>query len=447
MNTGTHLRAIWRRRWAVLAVAVVAALLVFGLRTAQDETFAAQADVFLVPAPNTPGTSNEVERLTIYYAQLVTDPRVVADASRRFGQPLVVDDVKQLVDVTSPEDGQLTVVARQPTDVRAAALANAVADALSAGAALDQAEAQRRELAPLVAEIEELQEQLGELPPDDPARGALETRLEQTEQARVDALSVSRARLDVVRRAQADDAVSSPRPARDALLAFLLVGIVGAELAALAAVRRRGIEGGDPVPVIESWSALPVFRVGPSRYGPDESGAAVRFLRADEEPRPLYVAPLTPGPHTEVGIGHLLDALVALGGRTTWVDLRADHSRPAVPRGAEVVRPRGKDLERTAQHRPSPTVVTADAWESSELLRLAELLPGTCVLLVDAGRARQPELVEALQVLGLADLPPEAVLVVEGSRPGVPGAPRLAALLPQRFQPPAPARPSGAVVA
>lgn len=431
----------------MLAAAVVAGLLVLGLRTAQDETFSAQADVFLVPAKSTSSSSNEVERLTIYYAELVMDPRVVADASRRLGRPLVVGDVKRLVDVTSPEDGRLTVVARQPTDQEAAALANAVADALATGASLDQAEAQRRELAPLVAEIADLQEQLAELSPDDPARGALETRQERTEQARVDALSASRARLDVVRRAQADDAVSSPRPVRDALLAFVLVGIVGAELAALAAVRRRGVEGGDPVPVIEGWSSLPVFRVGPSRHGPDESGAALRFLRADDEPRPLYVAPLTPGPRTDVGVEHLLDALGALGGRTTWVDLRADHSRPPVPRGAEVVRPRRKDLERTAQHRPQPTVVTADAWESPELLRLAELLPGTCVLLVDAALARQPELVEAVEVLGFADLAPQAVLVVDGSRTGGLRGPRLSSLVPLRSRRPTPAGPSGAIVA
>lgn len=447
MNTGTHLLAIWRRRWAVLAVAVAAGLLVLGLRTAQDETFAAQADVFLVPPENTSSSSNEVERLTIYYAQLVMDPRVISDAASRLGRPLSVADVKRLVDVSSPEDGQLTVVARQPTDQDAAELTNAIADALSTGASLDQAEAQRRELAPLVSEIEDLQQQLAELPPDDPARNALESRQERTEQARVDALATSRARLDVVRRAQADDAVSSPRPVRDALLAFLLAGIVGAELAALAAARRRGVEGGDPVPVIERWSDLPVFRVGPSRYGPDESGAALRFLRGDEQPQPLYVAPLVPGPGTATALEHLLDALGALGGRTTWVDLRADHSRPPVPRGAEVVRPRRKDLERAAQHRPPPTVVTADAWESPELLRLAELMPGTCVLLVDAAVARQPELLEAVEVLGLADLTPQAVLVVDGPRPSVLLPARLSALVPTPLRRAAPTPPSGAIVA
>lgn len=447
MDTGTHFRAIWRRRWVVLAAALAAGLLVLVLRIAQDETYSAQADIFLVPAPNTSSASNEVERLTIYYGQLVTDPRVVADMSRRAQLPLTVGESKRLVDVSSAEDGQLTVVAEQPTDVRAATLANAAADALAAGAALDQAEAQRRELAPLVDEIEELQAELQELSADSSRRRVLEGRLERAEQARVDALSVSRARLDVVRRAEADDAVSSPRPVRDALLAFVLVGIVGAELAALAAVRRRGVEGGDPVPAVESWSELPVFRVGPSRYGPDESGAALRFLQADEEPRPLYVAPLAPGASTDIGLEHLLDALAALGTRTTWVDLRADHALPPVPRGAEVVRPRRKDLERAAQHRPQPTLVTADAWESPELLRLAELLPGTCVLLVDAARARQPELAEAIEVLGLADLTPQAVLVVEGSRPGGLRAPRLTTLLPSLTRRTTRTGPSGAVAA
>lgn len=426
----------------MLAAALAASLLVLAVRTAQDETYSAQADVFLVPAPNTSSASNEVERLTIYYGQLVTDPRVVADASRRALLPLGVSDVKRLVDVTSPEDGRLTIVARQPTDEQAAVLANAVADALSAGAARDQAEAQRRELAPLVAEIEDLQNELQALSPDDPARGVLEGRRERAEQARVDSLSVSRARLDVVRRASPDDAVSSPRPVRDAVLAFVLVGIVGAELAALAAIRRRGVEGGDPVPTIEQWSDLPVFRVGPSRYGPDESGAALRFLRADGEPRPLYVAPLTPGPSTDVGVEHLLDAFGALGNRTTWVDLRSDHERPPAPHGTEVVRPRRKEVDRAAQHRPTPTFVTADAWESPELMRLAELLPGVCVLMVDATTARHPELSEAVDVLGLADLAPQAVLVVEGPRPSG----RLS--LPQlRFWRTPRAGPAGAVAA
>lgn len=404
MDTGTHLRAVWRRRVPVLLAAVLAALAVFALRSATPATWSAQADLYLVPG-TVAESDAEVGRLTAFYAEIVRDPRVVADVLRRSRLPLQAADLTDLVDVTSPEDGQLTVVAQQPTPERAAVLADATAAALSAGAAKDQAEAQKLELQPLQTELGVLEAQLAALPAADPGRVLLQARVDRVDQARVDRLSGVRARLDLVRRAQVDDAVRAPRPGRDATLAFLLVLVLGAEAAALLAARRRGLEGGDPVPALESWTGLPVFRTGSSRHGPDESASAVRFLRSEAGDRPVYLVGLERAPGSAAALERLVASAALQQSATTWVALGPDDAAPsAAPDGVEL-------LQHSPAQLPARGLVTAQEWTDEALAGLSRTSPGPCALVVSASRARRPQVDEALRVMRLAGPPPSAVVV------------------------------------
>lgn len=406
MDTGTHLRAIWRRRWAVLAPAVVVALVVLVLRATAPTLYAAQADLFLVPGGTSSDEPLELERLSAFYVEIVSDPRIVADLQRRSGLTLSAEELDDALEVSAPEDTLITVVARQPTAARAAALADATAEALGGGAAADQAEAQKVELEPLDAELADLAAQLAALEPGDPQREALVARQERAVQARVDRLSQPRARLDLVRRADPDDAVRQPQPLRDAALAFLLTLIVAAEVAALLAARHRGLEGRDPSPVLEAWTGLPAFRLGDGRHGADQTAAAMVFLEQRTRGSSLFVAPVKAGPDAD-GTAALLAARMRRNGEVVWVRLTEDPDARQAPDGVRVRRavlpaPRTADL-----------VSTAAGWQDAALLQAAAAQPGPLVLLVQAENADQRSVQEAVRVLSHTGTPAVAVLVTE----------------------------------
>ena len=308
--------------------------------------------------------------------------------------------------MSAPEDTLITVVARQPTAARAAALADATAEALGGGAAADQAEAQKVELEPLDAELADLAAQLAALEPGDPQREALVARQERAVQARVDRLSQPRARLDLVRRADPDDAVRQPQPLRDAALAFLLTLIVAAEVAALLAARHRGLEGRDPSPVLEAWTGLPAFRLGDGRHGADQTAAAMVFLEQRTRGSSLFVAPVKAGPDAD-GTAALLAARMRRNGEVVWVRLTEDPDARQAPDGVRVRRavlpaPRTADL-----------VSTAAGWQDAALLQAAAAQPGPLVLLVQAENADQRSVQEAVRVLSHTGTPAVAVLVTE----------------------------------
>lgn len=413
MDTGTHLRAIWRRRWLVLAAATALALVVLLLRASQAPIYSTSSDLFLVVPQSSGDATATNDRLTASYSELIRDERIVADLLRRSALPLSPADVRADVSVASPGSGQLTVTARESTPERSARLANAAALSLSAGADGNEAEVVKRQLAPLQSDIDALTTQLETVPGGSPAATALNAQIGSAASSKATLISAPRVRLDVVRPADPLDATHTPNPVRDAVLAFLLGFIVAAEAAALLAARRRGLEGRDPVPSLEAWSALPVFRVGPNRYGPDEGAAALRFLQAGS-PGALYLVPVLASPASGVAVRTLLQLLADAPDRASWLPLSAELGGPAGPAGVDMLRSPA-ELPATEQ---SAVLVSAPAWEDPALLALAETAPGRCALIVDAGRVREPQLREALRVLGYADLSPQLLLVVESAQAG-----------------------------
>lgn len=420
MDTGTHLRAIWRRRGWIIAGAVLVGLAVLLLRMAAPSTYTAQATLFLVLGEREANLNDgSLRRLTAAYVQLRNDESVIADAARRAGEP--ASALAASVSTSSGVDGQVVVTASRPTAQEAAVVANAFADAVSNGARRDQIEAQRRELAPLDAELQATRQQLEELPPGSSEAQQLESRAARAEQARIDRLAAPRTRLDVVERAQPREAVRTPRPRRDAGLAFVLALILLSELAALRAARRQALEGPDAVAALEEWTTLPVFRVGATKSSPDETAAAVRFLRSDS-PAPerlIALAPLAPldaSPASKRAIAEFVGAVAEAEGSTTWLDL--DGSGALGDRSTAVVHRVEPDIDEVRRWlRPGATAVaSAEAWESPALVRLGEVAPVVAALVVDAGAARRKGFEEAVRVLGLAAVQPVAVLVVEPPR-------------------------------
>ncbi len=225
-------------------------------------------------------------------------------------------------------------------------------------------------------------------------------------QARVDRLSQPRARLDLVRRADPDDAVRQPQPLRDAALAFLLTLIVAAEVAALLAARHRGSKAATRRRSLEAWTGLPAFRLGDGRHGADQTAAAMVFLEQRTRGSSLFVAPVKAGPDAD-GTAALLAARMRRNGEVVWVRLTEDPDARQAPDGVRVRRavlpaPRTADL-----------VSTAAGWQDAALLQAAAAQPGPLVLLVQAENAEQRSVQEAVRVLSHTGTPAVAVLVTE----------------------------------
>lgn len=416
MDTGTHLKAIWQRRWQVVAAALLAALAVFTLRASSTTIWTSEASLFLAPAAGAAAQEGDVARLTAAYVELIFDPGVSADAVRRDGGAVSLADLTDLVEVSSTAGGEITVSGHGLSAGAATTLTNAVADALSVGARADQVEALRRDLDPLDAELASLAQQLASLRAGAPDQARLLNLQDRALTARIDQLAAPRARLDVVRRARAADAQSSPNALRDAVLAFLLVAIVAAEVAAVRAARRQGLDVGDPVQLLGSWTSLPVFRLDEDG-GADQRAAALRFLDANTAGLPvLYLAPLNPTPATQQGVGRMVEAVFERYGPGEWTQLES--ATPSTPPQG-VLRPDPGELAGLARRlvRSGPLVISAPGWESEALLDSATALPGVCLLVVDVDEGRRPLVQEALRVLSYTGLPPLGVLVVVGRSP------------------------------
>ncbi|MCU1692038.1 MAG: hypothetical protein JWM64_1129 [Frankiales bacterium] len=377
----------------MLLAALLVGGLVLGARLAQEPVYTVDADLFLVAGDvNGSDQDAEVERLSVFYAQIVNDPRVVADVARRAGRPLTDGELRGHLDVSSPSKGQLTVTVQQPTAVRAVRLASAVGDAMALAATRDQDAARDRDLAPLQTELAAVASGLRSVGGDDAARQALLDRQQRALEARGERLAARPARLDVVRRPTGPgSAVRTPDAARDGVLAFLVTLVLAAEVAALLAARRKGLEGRDPVPALTAWTGLPVLRVGANHNGPDETVAAARMLRGLADGGPVRLAALDPSPAAVEG---------------------AEAVQTAVEAGASARAGVGRAL---GEGSPGRVQVLA-SWDDPQLFEEAERAPGVCALVVDARLVRQPGLEEAVRVLGYGGAAPAALLVVDGRR-------------------------------
>jgi hypothetical protein len=424
MDAGTHLRAIWRRRWYVLGGALLLALAVLGLRAAQVPQWTAEATLFVVPGGDAGrDVTRDVQRLALTYAELATADEVLTDVAGE----LVATTASQVGDettVTATEDGEVLVVAAARTASGAAQLANALGDALSAAADREQQRSLQRDLRPLEAELTSLRSQLA----GNPDNAQLAGRLEALEQARLDRLGIAPARLDVVAQARAHAAERVPEPLRDAAYAGVLALILLAELAALVATRRGGIEGRDALTVVRSWTGVPAFRAGRGRHGGDQGLAAVLHVASGlpaGAPVVLALASAAQPAHLGIAVRSILASGTVLYGPATLVDLRldaADDQVAGLADSVDVVRDPHVDLSAlgtdATSTRPSRdlTVIVADAWDDPDLLLVTRTMRAVTVLVLDAGTARRRVVREAVETLATLRTAPVATLVVAVDR-------------------------------
>lgn len=228
----THpLRIVWGYRWWLLGFAVAVAVLVFVLRSGAAEEYEARSVTQVVSGRQSSGEfvdSAELLQLTNLYAELGRS-QAVQDAAAAELDPEAEDPVLPApVDVTARESLQLVDITATSGDPELAAeVANAYAAAFASYIDSEQAGQTAAALERVDERIADLEAEL-EASGDEPASSTELVAL-QTQAAEIQGRASNAIRQ--LQPASVPSAPASPKPARDAVLAFLTALAVGAAAA------------------------------------------------------------------------------------------------------------------------------------------------------------------------------------------------------------------------
>ena len=346
------LESMWRYRYAVAIAALVGGLLGWLVSSAQDPVYAAVSRVFLLD-PSDPGLleinarNTDMERYTLQQAERMTSRPVLEAAAGALPNSPSPEGLARAVEAEPDvelEAVEVSASSGQPE--RAAAIANAVVAAYEDLAAQDtqrEAEAAISVIEEQIAELQEQLENVGTDPTDlveaSRARTLTEQILALDSQASEIAAraAILGSGVDVVEDAGVPEAPVAPSPARDAVLAAILLG----GLAAAAAYWRSGrvadhaVTSSDPASVlgVPLLGEVPRYRTSGRRTLADGlrlSPAAVeayqfvlssmQFALAEIDGRTVLVTSASPGEGKTVSALQLAAASVRDGRRTTLVD-------------------------------------------------------------------------------------------------------------------------------
>jgi capsular exopolysaccharide synthesis family protein len=266
-----HLRIIWQWKWRVLGMSILVAGLVFGWRSSQPKIFTAAALVNVVPARAQEAkdvTQEDALFASESYAELATTRPLLARTAASLTPPLSVQEIEQRVKVATKSAGYIDVSATAPTPTAASALAQALSQGLVDDVASRQAGQTTQLLRPVEAQVTDLEARLTSLPQTDPRRETLRLQYEALVQNAAETQLRPVDRLSVVTPADAPNVPTSPRPTRDAALAFLTALVLNSELAVLLVRVGDRFTGDDVAATIGSEIDLPVLAEVPQ--GDDE---------------------------------------------------------------------------------------------------------------------------------------------------------------------------------
>jgi capsular exopolysaccharide synthesis family protein len=324
---------VWRRRWLVAAVVVAVTVAVYLVSKAITKQYQAKAQV-QVQAQNLDsqlfGDQSSTGSLDQALAQAeltAKTPRLAFLAARRLHPP--PDDPQSLIrriNVSSDRDaGVLIIKAKDASPRRAAAIANAFAGGvISSRTARAHAQIDRA--------ISQLRQQRAALPAAD-ARGRRDI---SDDIQRLQALRASQAFVDqFVQPALVPKAPFSPRPARNAAVAFLLGILIALGLAYLLERLDRRLRDGDEVVALAGAPLLGEIPPSAAPGGEGEVHEAFQMLRAnltyfdiDRRLESVLVAsPLQGDGKTTVALG-LARAAAGAGKDVVLVDTDLRHPGP-----------------------------------------------------------------------------------------------------------------------
>lgn len=347
MDLFERFRVILRRRWAILIASLAVAGLVFGFSLTRPKVYQAKALISVTSgrAAGESVTQQATVFLTRSYAELAETRPVLLDAVTRSGASLSAAEARRRITVTAADDvGFLTIAAEGRSPAAATALAQGAADALLASVAEERARSLADAVGPLEAEIRGLEAELAALPAG-AARTPLEVRYEALVRAATERRLAPADRLSVVSAARAEPDPVSPRPVRNALLAFMAAIVVNAEaVIVIEAVTDRfhtresdervsqvvGLPVLARVPVGETEATLEAFR---------RLRTNLVFMQTTAPIRTIAMVSTNPGAGKTFSAVHLALAMASLDVPVALID--ADLRRPSIHRATGLDRAPG----------------------------------------------------------------------------------------------------------
>jgi capsular exopolysaccharide synthesis family protein len=347
MTLADHLRVIATNWWRILLVAIVVGALVFFYSNSQDKVYESATLLSVAPGLGSEDTNNltsdELGFRAEYYANIASQARIAVPAAENANLDLSRGEATSRISTLASEtSGFILLTATGPTPADARALAAGAAKALTDYVRDEQAALAGARVLALQGRAQALSDALADARPGSADANLYEQQLAVTRTAIVEAETQTLFAISTVNRPFENRDPVAPTPARDALLGFLLAGIITAEaLVILRAFSDRFARTQDAA-AISDFTGLPVLAMIPRGRGPDVV-EAFRTLRTnllflEGAGRPRTVALVSPNPNSGKSFCaiHLAESAVAVDAEVVLVDadLRRPviHSRVRVPR-------------------------------------------------------------------------------------------------------------------
>lgn len=283
------LESLWRYRYVVVAVPLLAGILGYLLASQQIPIYEASATLLLSDPARTPGLDDSrpinPEEFVPQQASRATARGVFQSAQEALDTPPSLQEMMENVTVQqSPEDLSLTITASSPDPDQAAAMANALATSFMANNEEDQREGANRAVFELEQQAADLETRLAELEQQfgaDPANFAVQSQIQNLSLRLIDLQGLissvrSNAELrgdgvDVFEQAQIPTGPASPKPLIQAILFAFTGGVVASLWAYWQAGRsQRVLSRTDPERVlgVPLLGEVPVFKSGGNKHAP-----------------------------------------------------------------------------------------------------------------------------------------------------------------------------------
>jgi capsular exopolysaccharide synthesis family protein len=243
MERAQQLRILWNYKWWLLAFAITAALVTYLISNSRDPVYSASALAQIVSSRQAAGeqlSEDELLSLTNVYVELAKTDSVSRIAHRDPSVRGQEDEFDASVSVEPQQRvGVLSFKAETGDPDRSADWANAYADAFVEYTDRLQADQRARSLDRIQVRIDEIQNELDQrgVGANDPSVAGLTAELEALQSSAAAETAAPGDTVRVIEQAVPDANPVSPKPVRDALLAFLGALII----AAIAAYVREAL--------------------------------------------------------------------------------------------------------------------------------------------------------------------------------------------------------------
>lgn len=338
MDLAAHFRVIAQNWVRILLISIGIAVLVFAASTVQSKKYRAEELLVVTPGAATSGgetLSQASSFLAQNYARYAKTPTVVREAIRSSGMDLTLDQATDRISATQVGDlGFVEIKATGPSRRDAERLTRFASSALINTVASAQEQQKFADLQPIQNERTRIQQQISALPAGSSEIGALEIQAEALNQAEADVRGRKVDKVAIVSGAIADDSPISPKPLRDALLAFVVSLVVVAELTVLIHYTGDRFSRSEDTADVTRVTGLPVLAKIPKGTG-IELVEAFRVLRTNlmvlegaGKPRTVAIVSSNQSAGKTFTAVHLAQSAAGLDEKVVIVD--ADLRKPSV---------------------------------------------------------------------------------------------------------------------